>query len=190
MSTSRVRETVKICAVIAVTAIVVGLAIPVAATAAGQLVTIVGPDNQQAGVQNGKLKVVGTAGREVEYANFYHSSTSFVEPGSCVTMPLPANSAMIVKSLRLNFLGSTGYASVYKGTCVALTQHVGYVDIAGKGLEVIEFEPGLALAANTGIAVFNNTDHAIYLNYVGYTLGAGAISAASEPAPEEPPAHP
>ena len=117
-ASSRLRDMFKICSMICVTALVVGIAVPVAATAAAQLFMLVGPSGDKAKVSdNGALKVSDGDGamtvggtvevkgepivrpKEAPFSRVAHIDlTSSAETSGCETLELPASGKVVLKS--------------------------------------------------------------------------------------------
>jgi hypothetical protein len=130
-ASSRVRDTFKICSMICVTALVVGVAVPVAANAAAQLFMLVGPSGDKAKVSDiGALKVgdgsgrmtvdgsVGVTGqpivraRELPFGVHHRLEYSEDGVGGCAGIELPGNK-LILKSVMVTTTYATTTPIVY-----------------------------------------------------------------------------
>ncbi len=163
--------------------------------ATGQLVNIVDPNNAaqaakvapggflQVGDGSGPLTVDGgVTAREAPPNTFYRNYVA-VNPGSCVAVATPpAGKALIVKTVSLNFVTAAANQYIFlrispaSAPCGGST--VQYVFRPSVGIDVLPFEPGLAIPAGKVLGVFASPvggDRTLAVT--GYTVVASAVPA-------------
>lgn len=130
-TSSRVTEVFKICAIIATTALLLSVAVPVTAEATNHLITLVGPSGDKAKVSDtGALKVgdgegpmtvngtVDLAGRppvrpaEVPFSRYVRVVTTTSGTQLCETLPLPAGKVLL-KSVAVTVTGEATTPTTY-----------------------------------------------------------------------------
>ena len=182
----RVRETLKICGIVVVTAIVVAMAIPTAVGAAGSLVTLVDSDGpSQAQVDDGSLRVrIGgkqVIARPQDPSGYVRGFGAAVGATCEKIIAPPAGKALVVTTLLVNVTSNPSpspadWVAFYTGPnpCLSYVMH----DVpATTGLRSLPLEPGITIPEGHSLWMLKNDEVTAYATAIGYSVAASAVPA-------------